>query len=105
MDSLDSMQDHFERYHADEGGAGHAAAHAHEELIERSHVSPHRIRKINGNWSSESTLRSDRSNCKKQDHATAETDRQVGKRVEEIAAKDGGTAVHIGLGWLSQKER
>src|SRR5205823_13338771 len=61
--------------------------------------------RLTRDWSSESTLRSETDQIAKSKYdATAETDRQVVKRVAVIAEKQGVPRVHIALAWLLQKK-
>src|SRR5881275_2695018 len=61
--------------------------------------------RLTRDWSSESTLRSETDQIAKSKYdATAQTDRQVVKRVAEIAEKHGVPRVHIALAWLLQKK-
>jgi aryl-alcohol dehydrogenase-like predicted oxidoreductase len=56
-------------------------------------------------WSSERTHRSETDQIAKSKYdATAETDRQIIRRVAEIAEKCGVPRVHIALAWLLQKQ-
>jgi aryl-alcohol dehydrogenase-like predicted oxidoreductase len=76
-----------------------------EEKIGVTPYSPLASGRLTRHSSSESTLRSETDQIAKSKYdATAETDRQVVKRVVEVAEKHAVPRVHIALAWLLQKQ-
>jgi aryl-alcohol dehydrogenase-like predicted oxidoreductase len=76
-----------------------------EEKIGVISYSPLASGRLTRDWSSESTLRSETDQVARSKYdATAETDRQVVKRVAEVARSHAVPRVHIALAWLLQEQ-
>src|SRR5207248_5713434 len=98
-----SMQDHLNLIYREEEREMLPLCRA--EKIGVIPYSPLASGRLTRDWSKESTLRSETDHIAKGKYdATAETDRQVVKRVAEIAEKHGVPRVHIALAWLLQKK-
>jgi 1-deoxyxylulose-5-phosphate synthase len=76
-----------------------------EEGIGVTPYSPLASGRLTRDWASESTLRSETDQIAQSKYdATADTDRQVVKRVARVAENLGVPRAHIALAWLLQKE-
>jgi 1-deoxyxylulose-5-phosphate synthase len=98
-----SMQDHLNLIYREE--EREMLPLCREEKIGVIPYSPLASGRLTRDWSSERTHRSETDQIAKSKYdATAETDRQVIRRVAEIAEKCGVPRVHIALAWLLQKQ-
>jgi aryl-alcohol dehydrogenase-like predicted oxidoreductase len=98
-----SMQDHLNLIYREE--EREMLPLCREETVGVIPYSPLASGRLTRDWSKDRTLRSETDQIAKSKYdATAETDRQVVKRVGEIAEKHGVPRVHIALAWLLQKK-